>query len=360
MPRKRTRKENKNLPKHWRYDHGSYFWIVPAKLRDKFEKTAYKLGGTLAEAHRKFAELPIHDDSPVMSIGDLLMRYEREVIPTNKTGTQENKRRALEPLRKVFGNSPLKGIEPQHVYAYFDAREKQSGNRTARAEVEVLRHAFSKAVRWGLVPKHPFLGDVVLEKNAPRDHYIEDVDLLKFYQEYASDKIRAYMDLKLLTGMSKQDILTIMMSDIRDDGLHMRRKKTLKTSKPKVYPWDEAGLLRAAIDMAIKSHRGGGHRGSLYLFHTRDGETYYPTNPDGSRKEKPTAWDSMWQRRMKKFGEDGNTRFTDHDIRAKAASDTDLEHAQKLMDHTSSSITERVYRRAPRIVEVAKLKRKDK
>jgi integrase len=41
-------------------------------------------------------------------------------------------------------------------------------------------------------------------------------------------------------------------------------------------------------------------------------------------------------------------RFTEHDIRAKAASDAEtLEHAQKLLAHADSKITDRVYRRKP-------------
>jgi integrase len=329
-------------------------------MRDRFDKGMYKLGRTLSEAHRKFAELPIHEDGQIQTIGELFDRYEREVIPTNKTGTQDNKRRALVPLRKVFANSPLVGIEPQHIYAYFDAREKQSGNRTARAELEVIRHAYSMAVRWGLISSHPFKGEVRVKKNKPRDRYVEDHEIDLFYRAYASNKIRAYIDIKRLTGMSKQDILTIRMSDIRPDGLHMQRKKTIETSKRKVYEFDEAGYLQSAIDLAMKAHVGGGHIGSLYLFHTREGREYYKTNSDGSREKKPSAWDSMWQRRMKKFGEDGHQRFTDHDIRAKVASDTSLEHAQALLDHTNPNVTENVYRRAPKVIKVAKIKDKPK
>ena len=38
-------------------------------------------------------------------------------------------------------------------------------------------------------------------------------------------------------------------------------------------------------------------------------------------------------------------RFTEHDLRAKVASDTESEHARQLLGHTNIEITERIYRR---------------
>ncbi len=53
---------------------------------------------------------------------------------------------------------------------------------------------------------------------------------------------------------------------------------------------------------------------------------------------------------MKKFAADGHTGFTEHDIRAKTASDTDAEHASKLMQHRSKEFTEKVYTRKTEVV----------
>jgi integrase len=44
-------------------------------------------------------------------------------------------------------------------------------------------------------------------------------------------------------------------------------------------------------------------------------------------------------------------RFTEHDLRAKCASDAESPgRAQQLLGHADSKITERVYRRKPKIV----------
>ena len=43
-------------------------------------------------------------------------------------------------------------------------------------------------------------------------------------------------------------------------------------------------------------------------------------------------------------------RFTEHDLRAKVASDTDGEHARRLLGHATSEMTEKVYRRKPEVI----------
>lgn len=58
----------------------------------------------------------------------------------------------------------------------------------------------------------------------------------------------------------------------------------------------------------------------------------------------------MWQRFMKRVLKETKLTdgFTEHDLRAKCARDVKtLEHAQKLLAHADSRITERVYRRKP-------------
>ena len=47
-------------------------------------------------------------------------------------------------------------------------------------------------------------------------------------------------------------------------------------------------------------------------------------------------------------------RFTEHDLRAKVASDTGSEHARQLLGHANIEITERIYRRKADIVKPIK------
>lgn len=72
-------------------------------------------------------------------------------------------------------------------------------------------------------------------------------------------------------------------------------------------------------------------------------------------KEDGTAngFDSIWQRFMGKAlaNTSLSTRFTEHDLRAKVASDNSIEHAQALLEHSNSELTDRVYRRKPELIK---------
>lgn len=88
---------------------------------------------------------------------------------------------------------------------------------------------------------------------------------------------------------------------------------------------------------------------SPYLLCTRKGQCYA-----ASKSGETSGWKSIWQRFMARVLEETEVteRFTEHDLRAKAASDADtLEHAKQLLAHADSKITARVYRRKAEIVK---------
>ena len=61
----------------------------------------------------------------------------------------------------------------------------------------------------------------------------------------------------------------------------------------------------------------------------------------------------MWQRFMNRVLTETDVKepFTEHDLRAKSASDAEsLAHARALLSHADERTTERVYRRAPEVV----------
>lgn len=68
------------------------------------------------------------------------------------------------------------------------------------------------------------------------------------------------------------------------------------------------------------------------------------------------GWDSLWQRFMTKVMANTKVkeRFTEHDLRAKCASDApSLERARQLLAHADAALTRLVYRRKPERVKPA-------
>jgi hypothetical protein len=84
---------------------------------------------------------------------------------------------------------------------------------------------------------------------------------------------------------------------------------------------------------------------SPWLFCNRRGECYF-----NGQTGRAGGWDTMWRNFMMRVLKEtkGKEPFTEHDMRAKCASDAEtLEHAQALLAHADGKITERVYRRKP-------------
>jgi len=151
--------------------------------------------------------------------------------------------------------------------------------------------------------------------------------------------IHTYIRFKLMTGLRRGDILRLRLSNLRDDGIHVR---TSKTGKRLVFEWDETGKLQALVDEILRIPPS--RIGDAPLFTTRQGKPYIDV--DG----RANAFDSLWQRFMRKALEktDLQERFQERDLRAKVASDSaSLVEASERLGHADTGITQRVYRRKP-------------
>lgn len=326
---------NKGLPAGWRHKHGAYYYRPTIQLRDLWDgKTEYRLGKSLSEAYRTWADkLDYYSDARTM--GDLLDRYALEVIPLKAPKTQDSNLASIRKLKAVFGEMPIDAVKPKHVYQFRDLRGKQ-GRTAANRDIEVLSHSFTKAIEWGLCDSHPIKGKVTKFSTPPRRRYVEDWEVQEVLS-IASPFISAYIRLKLLTGLRRGDLLSLKISDLKEDGIHITPRKTASTTGNRmIITWTHE--LRSAIEELTRLRR---KTLSIWLFHTNRGQPYLKENGSAN------GFDSIWQRFMKKALSQSklNERFTEHDLRAKVASDIDLEHAKLLMGHNSTSLTQRVYRR---------------
>jgi integrase len=353
MPRKRTRAENRGLPARWRYRHGAYYFDVPKDLRHLWDgKREYRLGASLPEAYRVWAtRLELHAD--VRTIGQLLERYALEVVPTKAPRTQAGNTLAITRLKAVFGEMKIREFKPIHAYGYRD-RRGHNAPTAANRELEVLSHAFTKAIEWGHREDHPMTESKFRKLTTPpRTRYVEDWEIVEALSLAPRRKrgslhaVRAYIKLKLLTGLRRGDLLRLRTSDLKDEGIHVEPRKTAKTTGKKlIIEWTLALRQAVAEATAARPIDIG-----PWLFCTKTGDCY--VKDDGSA----SSWDSMWQRFMDRVLAETEVkeRFTEHDLRAKCASDAEtLAHAQQLLAHADSATTKRIYRRRPERVKPLK------
>jgi hypothetical protein len=170
MARQRNQ-ENKGLPSRWRFYHGAYYYQVPKVVMHLWDnKKQFRLGSTLPESYKAWSEKLAATDK-ANNIGQLLDRYAHEVISTKAPKTRTSNLNEIKRVRAVFENVPLLAIKPQHIYQYVD---KRVAKVSAHREMALLSHAFTKAVEWGCIDRHPFKGEVRLGGEKPRTRYIEE------------------------------------------------------------------------------------------------------------------------------------------------------------------------------------------
>lgn len=347
MPRARN-PENRGLPARWKHEHSAYYYQVPTGQESMWDgKKKFRLGATLPEAYKVWADR-IGVVVKAKTIGALLDRYMLQVVPNKKVTTQTHNRIAVKPLRAVFADVHLLDIKPMHIYQYI---EKRGGGTGAHREIEVLSHAFTKAVEWGFIHQHPFKGEIRLTGEKPRTRYVEDWEVVECLSLVSKRKIgsvlavQAYIRVKLLTGMRLGDLLRLKISDLKEDGIHFTPGKSQTTTgKRMIIKWSNE--LRHSVEVAKEVRP---NQSSQFLFCNRDGNGYF-----NEVTGRAGGWESLWRGFFRRVMAETKVteKFTEHDLRAKCASDAKtLEHASALLSHADSKITDRVYRRKPEIVE---------
>ena len=349
MPPKPRSHHNRGYPKGWRLKHGAFRYRVPPGLEHLWDgKREFTLGRTEAEAYRTWADrLELHREA--RTVGELLDRYAQQIVPTKAPATRRGNLDALRHLRPVFGHMPIAAVKPAHAYRYIDLRSQQ-GRTAARREFEVLRHALTKAVEWGLIETNPLLGQVRVERPPGRDRYVEDWEVIEALTLPPRRKhgsvamLQAYIRLKLLTGLRRTDLLRLRTSDLQDDGIHVTPSKTSRTTGARrIFEWDDA--LRQVIQQALAARPLDI---GPWLFCNRRGEPYQ--REDG----RANGFDSIWQRFMARLLAETKTvdRWVERDLRAKAGTDAgDLERARRVLALADSRTALRWYRRKPEKVK---------
>jgi hypothetical protein len=326
--------------------------------------------GIRSEAYKVWSDR-LQSQPNVRRISELLDRYLLEVTPTKALRTQADEPGYVARLKPVFGHMDLEDMEPQYIYQYFDKRKDQTkdkegnlkANRTvktqARNEIKLLSHAFTKAVEWGYLKRHPFKKEVRLDGERgqkARDRYIEDWEIaealaLRPMRKRGSIRmIQGYIRLKRVTGLRMTDMLWLKPSDAQDDGIHVHVVKTRNsTGRKQIFTWlDEDGndTGRRAAWLACLTTRPLDI--APWIFCTDEGEPY--VDPKTWRT---TSFNSIWKRFMGRLLKETKVteRFAERDIRAKVGSDAEtLEKARHILGNATVAITRKHYRRKPDIV----------
>jgi integrase len=318
------RKTLKHLPKGIRFRFGAYHYEYGKPRK------SVRLGKDLATAMQKWAEMQ-EDGGKLIKITDAVDRYLREISPTLAKSTFKNDLFYCKKLKEVFGDLKPDEIKAKDVWQFMDLRGKVS-KANANKELGLLSRVYVQAIRWGFATSNP----CELVKRFPEVVRRREVKPEEFAAVYAiaSPLIKSLMQLALLIGQRRGDLLKIKLSDITEEGILITPSKTVrKTGKTILITWTDE--LRAQINTIRNEQRRV--KSLIYLFSNRKGRPYAKSGID-----------SIWQRLMAKAIENKiiAERFRFHDLRSMAADSVDFQHAVELLQHSDPKLTKRVYRRA--------------
>ena len=279
--------------KRFYLNHGAYYFV---DTRGRW----HHLGRSYPHALQRYAELIDAQVAPKMH--DIFERYRHEVIPAKAPLTQRDNALELANLDKAFGKAFPDEIEPTDIYAYMDAR---GGKTRANREKALLSHVYKYAIRWGFCKDNP-CRLVENFKEKPRKRYVTDAEFWTVH-DAAPAGIQKAMLLAVCTGLRLSDILALSPRACSADGLVVRPAKTSRsTAKVLLFPWTPS--LLAILDWTQRSPVPAtsqtfvvGARGKPF---TRSG------------------FQTVWQRLMRQVFPNKEDRFTFHDLRAKAGSDS--------------------------------------
>ncbi|KFE51098.1 tyrosine-type recombinase/integrase [Pseudomonas syringae] len=302
------------------------------------------LGTDIDDARTLWAKLE-RKTVPVSTrtVGDLLRRYDRDVVPGKAPKTQKENRKCMLHLHKAFEKAPMDSITPQIIAQYRDAR---TAPVRANREIALLSHAFNMAREWGIYSKDNPTRGVRRNKEAPRDIYVTDEVWKALYDE-AADDLKVAMDLAYLTGQRPADVRKMRWSEVDADYLMVDQGKT-------------------SMKLRIRLHQGGVLTGLGILLATLDrSRPHLITTSKGKQMSESmlrTRFEPARKRAADKAEKNGDPdlaasimKFQFRDIRPKAASEIlSLEDASDLLGHTTQGMTQRVYRRVGKVVNPSK------
>ena len=261
------------------------------------------------------------------TLGEVIDRYRAEVLPLKRSPqTRINETAQLGRLRAVFGDMAPDELEVAQLYQYMDRRRGPDGApapTAARHEVKLLGHVLQKAIRWGLATRNP-VRQLERMPRTKRMRYVTDAEF-DTVRGMAGERMRIAMDLALLTGLRRGDLLALTWEQVKPEGIEVRTSKT------------GAGLLMHRSP-ELESVLDRARRLTPQL------PRHYVIKTAGGRRYTASGFAAIWQRLMRKAVAAGVEKFTFHDLRRKSASDSEtVSAAQERLGHADQSTTRRFY-----------------
>jgi integrase len=243
-----------------------------------------------------------------------------DAAPKISPATRKQYRTAGAKLAEILAEYSPHQVAPRDV-AQIKLMLAATPNMANRC-LTVLRVVFNYALEMQLVDSNPAIG-VKRFDEPERERLLTHAELTAI-RRHAPPRLAILLDLMYLTGQRVTDVLRIRMSDITDEGIYFKQRKT---GKRLVVKWSPD--LRAAVDRAKALC---GNVRALTLLHGRTGKAPdYRTTRD------------QWALACERAGVSGAQL---RDLRAMSITNAELQgfDPTALAGHTSQQMTKRYLR----------------
>lgn len=295
------------------------------------------LGTDYDTAVARWAEIRQNKNRVAGTIEEALARYERDVLPGLKPETKRGYTKHLRRIRPVFGPAAWELVKLPALVAYL---EKRAGKTQANRELALLSIVWNKARLWGMTElPWPAAG---LErsrwKNPEHGNPVEVTDeAFAAIYKHADQTLRDCMDLCSALGIRVRDALQLQIGAVRDEVLAVQAGKTGKFGS---FELAKSTVLPPLIERRLASKAP--HFFMLTCGNSRKVVTErmlrdrFIAARALAAKEVPEAAD-MQLRYMRKYA-------------AQLAGN--VAEASRLLQHSSTALTQRSYRSVDRLKPV--------
>ncbi len=195
----------------------------------------------------------IPDDT---TVGNLLDRYIKEILPTHK-GRQVERYR-LGTLKRYFGPMRVTGLTAKEVAKYRDIRLKEVSPASLKRELVIIRRVLTLASKdWGIaLPQNPVKMITLPKADQARTRRLEAGEEEKLLQSN-NQKLRRVIILALETAMRRGEILNIKKSHIDYQNSVLLIPST-KTDQPRTIPLSSQALTALRGQLRASQRTSGG------------------------------------------------------------------------------------------------------
>lgn len=316
------------------------FWYEPVKnprdkpkLKGKCFETEKDALDYLAKVRVSKREKRYHDVFDVKketqtTFNQLLDLYEQN-FKTQKS--YPTKVFTIRELRKNFGSKKLSEIAYKDLEIWRNRRKatslksgKPRSDASVNYEMAVLGHVLGKAVEWGLLEVNPFKRGkrLMFRVDNQRKRYLTEMEIEKLLGE-SPKHLRPIVETALLTGMRREELLSLKWEQIRDGFIYLDGAMT-KSGKGRQIP------INGRLTEVLKEVRQQNQLRSIYVFCDAQGRRF---------KEVKSSFQGACRRA-------GIKDFTFHDLRHTFASHLvmrgiGLRAVQELLGHADLKMTMR-------------------